>query len=243
MPDISHLGIQLLNPLVTDADTTVPDWWDPNGVGLSVVAAYRAIATVDSPYTNDPPANYAASLVNNANPGVNDLVEGNGAVPWAAATGWGFVTAQQKYFDTGLVPANDQSWSVFAQYANGGVTTQYLLGAYNGIATGFFAIANSTSANNAIYGNGGITQFPPRLSVGNLAAVGSQGYRDGVAEGVALAAWGGASVLSVYIGVRHDGGVPFGYTTANLSAVAFYNAGPAAVQAQVPAIAQAMALL
>jgi hypothetical protein len=217
-------------------------WWDPNNVGLSAIAAYRAINTVGTPWSGGP-ANYAESLVNNVAPGVNDLVEGNGAVPWAAAAGWGFVAAAAQYFDTGLVPANDQSWSVFVQYANTANANSVVLGAYSGAAAQQFQLNPNQLVGTVVYLNGGGVSVAPSHLTGNMAVVGAQGYRDGIADGAAIGGWGGASTRSVFIACLNFNGPASFYITADIESVVIYDAGPAAVQAEVAAIAAAMAAL
>ena len=214
------------------ASAGIANWWDPNNVGLSCVGAYRAKGA----------ASYAASLVNNVTPGTYDLVEGNGAVPWAAATGWGFVAASLQYFDTGLVPANDQSWSILIQFDNyvllGGSTM--LAGLNDGGGKRFWVGSSNLAANEALYSNGGSTAVAIALLSGNRGVIGNRGYRNGVAEGAALGAWGGATLLSIYIGAVRG---PALYCTSDIHAVVVYNGGAAAVAAEALAIAAAMAAL
>lgn len=218
------------------------NWWDPNGVGLSVRAAWRAINSVGTPWGSGP-VNYAQSLVNQANPGVNDLVEGNGAVPWVQATGWGFAAALLQYFDTGLIPANDQSWSAFVQFAN--VTTfanTTLVGCFIG-ALRAFRFRPTQGALRVSYDNGGGALVPPVLVTGNLGIVGNRGYRNGIVEGAPMIGWGGPSIFSLYIGALNQVGVANQFITSDIESVVLYDGGPAAVQAQALAIATAMAAL
>jgi hypothetical protein len=237
---ISGHGVIPVTQMVSGA-MGIPLWWDPNGENLPVVAAYRAIATAGSPWSLAP-ANYAESLQNWSNPGVNDLVEGNGAVPWAANTGWQFVAAATQYFDTGLIPANDQSWSMLAQFSNGILAPlNYLVGAYSSVANTFFGVVYQSGANRVAYLNGGPTYVIPTLAAGNVGLAGSQGFRNGVAEGAPIAAWGGASTRSAYIGARNNGGVADLFTTANAGSVVFYSGTLTAPQ--MLAVATAMAAL
>ncbi len=216
------------------------DWWDPNDAGLSVVAAYRAINSVGTPWPGGPTV-YAQSLVNQSNPGVNDLVEGNGAVPWVQATGWGFVEAAVQYFDTGLVPADDQSWSMFAQYANA-TTDGMLAGLQSGVNQRLWLWARVLT-NQQNYANGVNVGAAPGLVTGNMAVAGNQGYRNGIADGGAIGPWGGATILPIYIGAFNNAGIAAFFADADLESIAIYNGGAAAVQAEAAAIAAAMAAL
>jgi hypothetical protein len=216
-------------------EDVVQQWWDPNNEGLPVVGAYRAIATAGSPWPLAP-ANYAESLANWANPGINDLVEGNGAVPWAANTGWQFNVAAAQYFNTGLVPANDQSWSMFVQFANN--TNQGIVAGCDNGATRIFTIYPNVVAALVRYRNGNFTQAAPQLLTGNLAIVGANGYRNGIFDAGPAAGWGGASALSIWIGGYNPVGGSF---TGNIESVAIYSGtltGP-----QVLTVATAMAAL
>jgi hypothetical protein len=216
-------------------------WWDPNGVGLSCVGAYRAINSVGTPWGGGPTA-YAQSLVNQVTPGINDLVEGNGAVPWVQATGWDFVAAAVQYFDTGLVPANDQSWSMFVQFSNYVLGGNRAIAGVNGGGNTFFWLRDSGGVV-AEYGNGQRSFVAPPPGTGNLGVAGAQGYRDGIADGGAIGAWGAPSVFSVYIGARNGSGVASWFGTVDIESAAVYSGGAAAVQAEALAIATAMAAL
>lgn len=215
------------------------DWWDPNEEGLSVVGAYRAIATIGSPWTNDPPGVYADTLVNNANPGVNDLVESNGAVPWAANTGWQFVAAAAQALDTSLLNTGGVAYSSMAQVA---------AVANNGFAFGAVQAGNTRDYRmrpalgaGITYQNGTAVAVGPALLAGNLGMSGLQGYRNGVAEGAPTI--NGIPVLAVtqLIGARHVGAAVFNHITANIRAVVFYSA--ALTAPQMLAVATAMSQL
>lgn len=169
-------------------------------------------------------ASYAASLVNLANAGTNDLTAVAGAPNWAAGTGWSGFQALGTGLDTGLIPANDQSWSVLIQFANHTRNTSRVLGAYTGAANQEFAILPVSGASYS-YRNGG--QFAPLGNVnnGNLGFAGNQGYLNGVADGGAIVAWGGASTFSVYIGALNFAGALLVETDGDVVASAFYRGG------------------
>jgi hypothetical protein len=215
-------------------------WWDPNNVGLSVIGAYRAIATPGSPWPLAP-TNYADTLQDWSGASPN-LTEGNGAVPHNLLTGWAFVAAALQYFDTSLVPANDLSWSAFIQF-DGASDNAYLFGQDDGVNRDFSIRPSAGGGVLVAYANGTQRNTFPALSTGNLGLGGAQPYRDGVSDGPPTGAWAGASVSSIYIGCRNNGGVSAGFITSNIRAVALYSANPAAVQGQASAIATAMSQL
>lgn len=178
--------------------------------------AWRAQASVGSPWPNAP-ADYAASLVSVEGNAVS-LSENNGIVPWAAATGWGHVAAQQKSFDTGVIPANDQSGAMLIQFANHLAANGFLASLYNGVANTFFQVFAFFGGNHG-YSNGGTSSIAGGLTDGNIAIVGSQGYLNGVVDGATVAAWGGASALSIFIGARSTGGVAGFWCTSEVSSI------------------------
>lgn len=221
-----------------------PIWWNPDGAtpgyGGSCVGAYRAIDTVGSPW-GPGPADYAASLINLANPGVNNLIEGNGAVPWNAATGWGFVAAALQYFNTGLIPANNQTWSALIQFDNvipvG--ANDMLFGLLNDTATRNFGIRPSRLGASVEYMNNSSGVIAPPLLSGNLCFAGNNAYRNGVADGAIGGIVADAISNPIYIGARALGAdLPI---TANIESIAFYNVVLTAPQ--VLARATAMAAL
>ena len=203
-------------------------WW--MAAGVTPIAAYQAKGAVS----------YAASLVNLANPGTYDLTEGNGAVPWATGTGWGFVAAQQKALESGVTPVNNQTWSMIIQYA-GVLTAAYtcLMGGSGGAGPWFLVYPNSAGTSVVYCNGGGVVKAPPLLA-GNLAVAGTKGYRDGIDEEVTISSQAGV-MASVSIAAQHYPGAYVGYITANIYACAIYSSTLTAPQ--VLAAATAMAAL
>jgi hypothetical protein len=215
-------------------------WWNPDGatpggVGGSTVGAYQAKSA----------ASYPASLINLANPSTNDLVEGNGAVPWAAGTGWGLVNAAQQYFDTGIVPIlNPVTWSVLIQYSNMAAGTFSPFGLLDTIpVNGGFWCQHWTAggAMRCRHGNFNISSNAPTLTSGNYGFAAKQPYRNGVAEGVAMAAGVGLTDLSIFLGAFSSNGVSSQWPTFDCEAFVVYNVTLTAPQ--VLARATAMAAL
>ena len=229
-----NLGMKLFKPSAAAAL-----WWDPLNEGLPVVGAYRAIATVGSPWPLAP-ANYAESLQNWSNPGVNDLVQVSGLpapVPWALNTGWQFVAANTDALDTGLIPA--VNWTMLVQFANYTSINLYICGNHIVAPVSLYALYN-TNVNSVYYNQGNLTVAPP-LVAGNRGIAGKEGFRNGISEG----AIGGANALpivSVYIGALNQQGVgAIQFPNVNIRALAFYNATLTAPQ--VALVAAAMAAL
>ena len=216
-----------------------PDWWDPLDVGLSIVGAYRAINTSGSPWIGGP-TGYAQTLINLANPGVNDLVEGNGAVTWAQDTGWQFSDVQAKYFITGIVPTNDQDSSMLVQVTNL-VSDGRLAGMDSGVDREFYLWSEIITAV-FWYANGQRSFIGGALAAANYGVAGNQGYLNGVASGGAIGAWGGTSDDDIYIGAYNLAGVGAqSFVSARIRAVAIYSEALSAPQ--MLAVATAMGQL
>lgn len=222
---------------LTGADTgVVQEWWDPNAEALPVVGAYRAIATVGSPWGYAPTV-YADTLQNWDNPGVNDLTEGNGAVPWAANTGWQFVAASLQYL---IATAITGSYTVLVRFSNY-ITVGTAIAGTRAAANARMELYPGTIAPGKLYRNAGQAVVLPNVAAGNMGVVGPQGYFNGVAEGAGLGGWGAANNNPLYIGAHNNGGVPASYCDANIAAVAVYSA--TITPAQALTVATAMAAL
>lgn len=210
------------------------NWWDPDGDGLAVVAAYRSKGV----------ANYAASKVNAANPGTYDITEGNGAVSWASGTGWAFVAASSKYLDTGVTPPIDQAFTVMCQFSMSVAIDGILCGVRDGAVAGnTMTVTPKWSDNNAYYAHGGIISASPGYLSGNMAIAGATAYYNGAAEVGVISGWGAVTLDSIYIGCRHKrfGNLPEFFITSDIYAVALYTA--ALTAPQVSSVATAMAAL
>jgi hypothetical protein len=232
-----NLGMRLFKP-----SAAVANWWDPNNEGFSAAGAYRAKNSIGTVWGGGP-TTYAASRVNQANPGMNDLIEGNGAVPWAQATGWGFAVAAAQWFDTGLIPAADQSSTVLCQFSNV-VAGFFLFGMYqtNALTERFLIEPSQGPGLRVRYWNGGTVVVAPSLLTGNLGFADGQGYRNGVTDGAPMAAWTAVPTFSIYIGGVNRFGAFFAPITADIEAIAIYSA-PALTGPQMLAVATAMAAL
>ena len=238
-----NLGMTLFKPSAAGAPAL---WYNPlNSAAITarIIAgglwAWRAQAN-DSVTWGPGPANYAASLIDEAQGVV--LVEGNGAVPWAAATGWGFVQAAAKYLDTTIVPVLDQTWFALIQYTGYALTNNTSpFGLYDTVGhNAAFGIrrvntllgmlswhgSNALSATNA-----------PAQTDGNYGFGARQPYRNGVAEAVLIGVSAATTDLSVYIGALNFNTAAIQLPTANIQAFLLCDDVTAFTPADITAIA------
>jgi len=215
--------------------TVAPPWWDPNNEGLAVIGAYRAINSVGTPWASGP-ADYASSKINQANPGTYDLVEGNGALPWAAATGWTFVAAAAQYFNTGYTPA---AWtdSFLSQFSN--VTNDVLIWGFTDGA-GFYWGCAPRTFHSVRYYHGGPLIIAPWAATTNLGVSDRTAYRSGVAEIGVIG--GGGNRFQVYIGGTNNQNLAM-INPAAFRGHAFVMYSTALTAPQMLAVATAMAQL
>lgn len=207
----------------SESDGTSPlcyeivNWWDPLNEGLAVLGAYRAINTVGTAWLNGP-ASYAASLINDANPGTYDLTDPGGAVSWNQATGWEFISAATTYLETGILHSS-QNMTMIVEYVNNLLTFTNMMGA-KGAGDTWFILYSIDAANHPDYGNGGLVPSPQIApGLGNLAVAGQSGYLDGSFD-VAVPAGAGASGLSIRAGAVNGLGA---YWDGYIESFAIYN--------------------
>lgn len=77
-----------------------------------------------------------------------------------------------------------------------------------------------------MYGSGGAVSVAPEILSGVLAVAGQQGYRNGTADGAAIAAWADPnSAYAIMIGVQGGNGLPTGgqYMDGSIQAIGIYN--------------------
>lgn len=209
----------------------VAPWYLKGGVAsANCIAAYKAKGA----------ASYAASKINLANPGTYDAADGAAFPSWAAATGWTFNGTTQ-YLDTGVVPVNDQTWSMIVKYnsyTTGAVTVCGMYEDVPGIRA--FLIQVNDGGDLLTYYNGNNTSAAPHLHAATLAIGGTIAYRDGVPDGAAIGAIPGVFVGSIYIGaVNYDAGTAAGFLPGVITSLAIYDA--VLTEAQVVAIGAEMA--
>ena len=208
----------------TASEAGAGNYWD----GLSNVwAAYQPKGA----------ASLAASYTDLSGNG-NDA--GVGVAPtWDATNGWKFNGSTQ-YLTTTFLAAADQSQAILVQYTNlVDANYDYLAGAWTATNGAVFGLGNGQTGT-MIYRNGNFVEVAPRLAAGNLAISGNRGYRDGTAEGAAIASIGPLS-HAAYIGALNSNGNDANFASVYIQALVICSAtNPAG---QIATAAAAMALL
>lgn len=204
--------------------------WYRAGGAPAPVAAYQAKGA----------ASIAASYVNLVTPGTYNAAPGV-APAWASATGWTF-DALTQYLTTGVTPA--AGWSMIIGFSGALSMIRTLAGEVNATtgASARMAISASSGGGGVLYSNGGQLTVAPTLLSGTLAVAGQQGYRNGVADGGAIAAFSGIPI-EIYIGARHRE-APANvdqFTDATIAALVIYSVTLTAPQ--VAAVSAAIAAL
>lgn len=213
--------------VVLASNVVAANWWDPNNDGLCIWAAYQPVGA----------ANLAASYLdlsgngNNCGPGV--------APAWNAVNGWQFNGATH-WLDTLFQPQNDQSQTVIVQFTN------FVQAGGQHCITGCmqadrFKIDLWVWGANVRYANGGFVAAAGAIVAGNMCVAGNQGYRNGAADGGAIAGYGAPLPRNVFIGAVDLWGGAAQFCQVYVQAYALYDCtltGP-----QVLAVATAMAAL
>lgn len=179
-------------------------------------------------YTPKGAASLAASYNNDAAPG-NGLPDGTydaatGVAPtWASATGWTFNGSSQ-YLTTGVTPAS--GYSMIVQFSDADLTQNgALCGEYQATNNARFEIwyRYFSTFEYVVYASGVSKNVIPSLAAGNLCIAGQQGYRNGTADGTAIAAWGAGSPRIIWIGALNNGAGGTLFGKSKIQALAIYN--------------------
>jgi len=221
------LGVLGLGEMGSFQSAAAADWWDPNGDGLCIWAAYqpKSAASLAASYTD------LSGNGNNAGVGV--------APTWDAVNGWKFNGSTQ-YLTTTFLPQTDQTQTILIQTTNlSAAVDGYLFGAYTA-ALNAFAMRARHDLNRRQYLNGPLSNVLSEDLNGNFAIAGNKAYYNGADEGVTLGAWAGPSTQVLYIGCRNIG-VPVDYFPYYCQALAIYDC--TLTTPQVLAVATAMSLL
>jgi len=157
----------------------------------------------------------AHSYVNLANPGTNDATPGV-APAWAADTGWQFTGTQ--YLGTGLTPPNTQTWSLVVRFSDISGTDGCVVGCRVGVK--YFMVQPNRSDGKVGYWHGTYRLVAPAATSGVFAVAGTQGYRNGAADGGAIGA-DSSALAEVTIGASGSGLLLS--ITGNVQAVAIYS--------------------
>lgn len=193
-------------------------WWLPSGISAAnVIAAYAAKGA----------ASQSASYVNLAHPGTNDATE-IVAPTWAAATGWGSTGAAG--LSTGIVPTNNQQWSIFVRFSGATTGTKFLFGFYTSETNAFGILPHYSFS--AHYRNGTLFNEGAGLTGGVIGFAGRKGYRNGAATtGTIPAGASGTNTQEIFLMCFNNAGsILYGYT-GSVQAAVFFDATLNAAQA------------
>jgi hypothetical protein len=209
-------------------------WWDPNGEGLCIWAAYQPKGA----------ANFAASLVDISGTGNDAIDPGGAATPgWDAVNGWTFDGIAQ-YLATTFVPDNDQSQTFICQFTNAAtlLPNKRMFGMATNAGTQIWLEPDRGTGTQMEYRHGSSTSnVAPILLAGNLGIAGNDGFRNGVSEGIVLLGFTNPPAHTLYIGAQNVIGVVDFHWQGYMQAFAIYDCTLTALQ--MLAVATAMAAL
>ena len=228
-PSFGRIFSPSFKPNSLDGAVAIP-WYLSGGIAAAnCIAAYQPKGAAD----------YAASKVNLANPGTKNAVDGAAYPTWDATNGWIFNGSTQ-YLSSGVVPVNNQGWSMivrFSEYTSGDDTVCGMYEDAGGVRT--FNIGRNGGLT--YFRNGGAVSYVLSLALGVLAIAGSKGYQNGsFATDIPSAT--GTINQPVYIGANaYNGGAVTNKFDGNIQALAIYNTVLTATQ--VGLLTTAMAAL
>jgi hypothetical protein len=206
-------------------------------IGVNSISAYSNISTVTTDlqwfraggiaavnakgaYSPFKAASLAASYVNEASPGTFDITT-VAAPDWDAVAGWKFNGLSQ-YLKTGIIPVNDQSWSMIVKYTEYTTGSDTIAGLYESATKTFYLQLNGTS-NKKIAGNGGTTVgISTTSALGTFTVAGNKKYFNGVNLGDPIGAGSGSITYDIWIGQLHYS-TDSGWFDGNVQAIAIYN--------------------
>lgn len=164
--------------------------------------------------------------------GGNDLYRAtDGTAPsWTAPLGWYFNGASSQYLNTGITATNNQQWSMLVRFSGLVTTDKYkiLMGEYN-TASPYQGILLSGhwDSTSVMYMNGANVKVSPQITTGGsgvLGVAGTQGYRNGVAEGAAIGAQAGTFYqIRIGAGGTQNAGTIVGHITGYIQAAVLYS--------------------
>ncbi len=181
-------------------------WWQINGVQPLAVYQPKGAASLAASYVN-----ISSSGTNNAAPGV--------APTFSTADGWTFNGTTQ-YLDTGLVPPNDQSWSMFIRFSDSSGDS-VCVGGLQSPPGSFGLYCRTNSETEVIYMNSNTagSSVSPAMTSGVLGVSGNRGYRNGVTEGSDILAEAGPITISIFLGALNFQGVAASFCPCKIQAV------------------------
>lgn len=185
-------GVRIIQP----AAAVVGGWWDDFGNIGCCIAAWEGEGAAD----------YPTSLIDLTGNGWN-LIENPIAPNWDPVNGWSGFFALNTCFDTALVPSALQTWSMFVKFTGAVFIGTSLCGVINGAGNDIFRLGSQVGGTRVRYDNGNRQRVAPQMAAGTLAVAGDQGYRNGVADGPLIGAWGNPSVNTVFVGAYNNAGL------------------------------------
>jgi hypothetical protein len=214
---VPNYGVEVSQP--SAAEAAAGDWWDPDGsIGAANVAHALAAAGAESLA-----ASYLRLAGDEGFPNIDPAVVGGVAPTWDAVNGWAFNGA--KYLKTGIVPTNDQAYSLLVKFTGAvlqAANSMTIAGMYEGLKGGLVVqLSNIAGNTNQFYNGLTVVAVAPAALSGVLGVAGNQGYLNGAAVGGALPAWGGASARAIYIGALDYGSV-IQYYLGNIQSIVAY---------------------
>ena len=154
--------------------------------------AYEPLGAVD----------LATSYVNKINPGTNNVSAPVAAPTHSNVRGWIFDGSTQ-YLVTGIVPVNNQTWSMYVVFANHGTGDDTIAGLYES-ATKTFYLQLKSSTNQLTYANGAIKAVAQvSQSSGKMAVAGIKGYWASAEKTTGIPAGTGNITYDIWIGQTH----------------------------------------
>lgn len=202
------------------------DWWTV--AGQTCVAAYQPKGATD----------LAASYVNLANPGTNNAAPGT-APTFDTATGWTFTRASSQYLTTGILPTNNQTWSIIVRFSGLTLTNYVALVHCYDTTQAQFGLLQGASGSALYYRNGGQLLKTVATS-GVLCVAGNVGYKDGTAETGTIGVPSGNITKALTIGASNEASVTH-FLAGDIQALAIYSTTLSA--SDVAALTTAMNLL
>ena len=177
---------------------------DPTPGSLPWYRAGGAPAPVEA-WDAEGAATYALSLVGLVIGTI--LIEiGGGPINWAAGIGWSGFRALSRCLDTGIVPPNDQTWSLILKFAGATDPTaaHHAAGRREATATGSFGLAPAQIGYRYYLNGSGYARASPIKTDGIVAVAGNRGYNEGIIDDGIIPAGAGIGTLPIYIGGRNN---------------------------------------
>lgn len=196
---------------ITDSTKTLELWYLAGGVPLAnCKGAYQGVGVAD----------LATAKINLANPGVNDL---GGGVDPTHDPALGFIfDGSSQYLTTGIVPENDQTWSMIIRYSEYTTGDDTIAGLYED-ATNSFYLQLKSSTNKRTFANGRVFDLNTTVAAGVICVAGAKKYFNGIdVGGLDIGAPSGNITYDIWVGCVHYTSAT-GFFDGNIQALAIYD--------------------